>query len=358
MARLALNHGNPASRGKLFEAPDENAPEDLKRTYRDTNRELQTDYDLAQAFRDDPRGITQACSLIFALLDRDAGPLCVSLAVIVYEDVLLRFANETFTWKTNKDDYPQLEDLFLAKAEDRTLPTEPELVTGLKQELFQITYSGLFATLERFRFPILNRLNGLKILADAMILQSGGVNGDGQNSKEEDLMGEAAFTKTFGGYRHSHLGRLVRELQATSEVYDSDMHFPSHKLGMTQALAFQYMRQHGLHAIYDDKIRAAPDENNGFYSGEIATYENPQGKPTLSDTIFTRESVGESAITRLNRSQESFSMGQSYYENIGYLNYLNDDFNDRSIHFNHASSMALADLTEFMALVVKEGFKL
>ena len=62
------------------------------------------------------------------------------------------------------------------------------------------------------------------------------------------------------------------------------------------------------------------------------------------------------SVARLNRSQESFSLGDAYYENIGYLNFLNDDFNDRSIHYFHACSMANADLSETLALFVKEIF--
>jgi hypothetical protein len=33
-------------------------------------------------------------------------------------------------------------------------------------------------------------------------------------------------------------------------------------------------------------------------------------------------------------------MRNAYYGNVGYLNFLNDDFNDRLIHNHHASAMA------------------
>jgi len=381
VTRTALNHGNPASRSTVFEAPKDLSDEETKKeydqktqeeqatfdkdlaeeqeTYRKVMKELQADYDLAQAFHDDPRAITQACSLILSLLDRETGPLCLSLALSTYQDVLLRYAKETFD--VGPVDLATLKTL--AKAlNDPSLTIPPtkvskrkaaEFLHSLRKELFEATYEGLYNTLERFRFPVLNRLNGLKILTDALVLQSKGSDGN-----QEELCNADRFKEVFETQRNSHLGRLARELQATFEVYDSEMHFPPHKIGTSMGLVFQFMRMQKLDVIYDDMLKDGQSaERESYNKGELPAFNAGNARPTLSDAIITRESIGEIAVARLNRSQESFSQGRAYYENIAYLNYLNDDFNDRSIHFNHACGMAAMDLSEVISLIVKEGFQ-
>lgn len=139
------------------------------------------------------------------------------------------------------------------------------------------------------------------------------------------------------------------------------MHFPSYRIGTTLATCALYMNTHSLHALYDDETDSdlSPEDQakrDVFFDYDGTTPVESAFKPLLGDTIMTRESVGEMAVSRLNRSQESFSMGDAYYENIGYLNFLNDDFNDRSIHHYHACSMSTADLSETLALLVKETF--
>ena len=67
-------------------------------------------------------------------------------------------------------------------------------------------------------------------------------------------------------------------------------------------------------------------------------------------------SIAEIAINRMNRSQKSFTMRDAYYGNVGYLNFLNDDFNDRLIHNHHASAMAPTDLSKVLSIFVKDHF--
>lgn len=349
--RMALNHGNPAWEQEVTGKISDPAKKEI------AQEELQTDYDLAQAFRDDPRGITQACSLVLALLEHDTGPLCTALAVKVYQDVLYRYAKETFHYAANAKGgnapfYPVIDWVMknVDKGEDLRL-TNSESLRALRQEMFQLVFNGLQITLERFRFPILNRLNGLKTLADSLIMHP--VTGDA-------LIDVDAFEKRIGGSIGSQVGRLVRELLATAEVYGSDQHFPPHKAGTTLAAAFLYMRAHGHHVLYDDMTSDGFGNDAGAYfsRGGIEEMEvQAHLRPKLSDAIMTREAVGEQAIAWLNRSQESFSMGDAYYENISHMQFLNDDFNDRSMHFNHACAMAHGDLSEVLALIVKEGIR-
>jgi len=359
-------------------------------------RELQADYDLAQAFRDEPRGISLACSLILALLDENSGPLCTALAVVVYKDVLMRFARETFEPPKEGSEDP-LRD---ALASDVLLNLVRKAKTGkmkqkftskelddvdkkhvtLRQALFRATYSGLGVTLECYRYPILNRLNGLKVMADALLLQSlQKPKAPSEDWEDGDhLFGRKAFYEHFGTSMNSQIARHIREMKVSAGLYGSDLHFPSDRSGTTMALAFLHMKHYGLHAIYDDNISDPPQPYGGqtpkspggvdkvgkehrraeFFRDDVLDQANMDLRPLLSETILTREAIGEFALNRLSRAQESFSMGDAYYENIDYLNYLNDDFNDRSIHYYHASTMAEADLSEILALLVKEGISI
>lgn len=373
VTRMALNHGNPKHTDGIM-ATKSNVDQS----------ELQADYDLAQAFRDEPRGISLACSLVLALLEEDSGPLCTSLALLVYNEVLVTYARETFIPPEDDDDEPAK---LLRRALQRGyFPNRQCGATGqlsegvknyrhkLRQSIFQATYAGLAITLERYRFPILNRLNGLKVLADALLLQPLETPKKPEDEWPETrhLFGREAFYAKYGTSKNSQIARLVREMTMASSVYGSEIHFPTERSGSTMALTFLHMQHYGLHAIYDDNISDPPRTYNStsledsvnedeaerakFYRDDDLSKANLKRRPLLNETVLTRESVGEFALNRLNRSQESFSMGDAYYENIDYLNYLNDDFNDRSIHFFHATSMAQADFTEVLGLLVKEGF--
>lgn len=338
--------------------------------------ELFTDYDLAQAFRDDPRPITQACRLVLALLEQDCGTLCLSLALTVYKDILLRYAREAFMLpdpknftatesKTELRDAIRIAKILMPRKSDTKEPgkskTEEPGCRGMEEvlasnkdhrreirnALYNLTTDGLKSTLERFRFPILNRLNGLKTLADAHLLRAWG-------SEDTKAKGE----RTVSVEDKANIGRLVRELVSTADLYGAEMHFPTYKIGTTMALTYIFMRRFGLHTLLDDRISDPAQQGDPryrYYEEPGAKDLDPSAKPLLSDVITTREAVGEFAVNRLKRAQEIISKGTSYYENISYMHYLNDDFNDRSIHFNQATSMANSDTCEVLSLLVREG---
>lgn len=369
--RMALNHGNPDLDNGLMQASG------------DDEKELRADYDMAQAFRDDPRGITQGCSLILALLHPGAGRLCVSVALLTYRDVLMKYAHDTFDPSSKEVAKNKVLAKALKEDEAFEIPKEGSVdLTNLRKALYEETYAGLRVSLERYRYPILNRLNGLKILADALILQDAEKPIDKEKGYASNhLLRRRDFAKTFGTERNSQIARCVRELAVTADVYGSDLHFPVDRAGQTMALTYLHMQHYGLHAIYDDMIADPPDFGKAdegeaqlarkkkidektnahmrrarFLRRDRIDAEDAPFRPLLNEMILTRESVGEMAVNRLSRSQESTSMGDAYYENVGYLNYLNDDFNDRSIHFYHATAMAHADFSEILSLFVKEGF--
>ena len=58
------------------------------------------------------------------------------------------------------------------------------------------------------------------------------------------------------------------------------------------------------------------------------------------------------AIDALDEAEQSFSMGRKYYANISRLYYLYDDFNDRSRHAEHASSMMQADILAILRSLI------
>ncbi|MCF2869526.1 hypothetical protein L0664_00480 [Octadecabacter sp. G9-8] len=310
-------------------------------------KELEIDYDLAQAFRDDPRPITQACSLILALLQDDTGLVNTGIALLVYKDILCRYAGDTFDLRYIDPHHAAFtkSDKVLLRALDQkdTDELKRSSMPRLKAALVEHCYAGLKTILERSRFPVLNRLQGLRILSDALVMS-----GDNRD----------AFRKAFGCEKDSELGRLTRELVVTADVYGSETHFPANAIGTTAALLFLYMHTEKIGVLYDDMTENRPmgDLENAYYSNEGSELD-PTLRPLLSEVSLTREAIGELAINKLNRSQETCAMGDAYYENIAYLYTLNDDFNDRFIHFTHAKNLASTDLSEVLALMVKSGFK-
>ena len=158
----------------------------------------------------------------------------------------------------------------------------------------------------------------------------------------------------------SELGRLIREMLVTSDIYGSEMHFSASAIGTSAAMTFLKLGELKVPAIYDDLTHdddLNADEQAYFAHKDMPEELKPWLRPNLDKVIFTAEAVGELALNKLNRAHESCSMGDSYYENIAYLHTLNDDFNDRSIHFTHAKTMASIDLGEVLALLVKDKFK-
>jgi len=148
----------------------------------------------------------------------------------------------------------------------------------------------LRTSLSRRRYPVLNQLNGLKVLIDHACLSQDEVD------RKEEICGDV-----------EHLVRLSRH-------FDSPLHFTPQQLGTTLAQVF-------------------------ILRSEIL------------DTLDLQP--WNTAIQQLYLSEQMFTLRQGYYESIRGLYYLYDDFNDRTIHCNQALQMASAEATAFFIRVLE-----
>ena len=356
--RMRSNHGNPSSdefkKLKKCANPLDKKKYDILKG-RSFN-EAHTDYDLSQGWRDDPRGITQACSLALALLDpENPGALATGLALKIYRETLIHYARDAFAINKDPDELLSetnkplvvLVDAYNAHGDLTNCTIQDKELKDLSSLLVRVIKRGLRIVLERYRYPILNRLEGLKVLIDSSILCVSKEDFS-ENQNGEEVRNENAR-------KGSQIGRFARELLNTAEIYDSELHFPAHKIGTSLSLVYLYMEKHKHPVFYDD----LGDMNaSGTIDKDVVPYlqagnsigdKDPRNRPLLNDVIFTRESVGESALNLLRRGEQMFSQGKAYYENIAHLNYLNDDFNDRSIHSNQAINMMNAEITALLA---------
>lgn len=167
--------------------------------------------------------------------------------------------------------------------------TEGGLQDGLRDLLKQ--------TLVRHSYPMIGRLEGLKILIDDLIL----------NQQECSVEEIDAWTAEL--------------LKLTSDL-DARMHFTPLHSGVTYAMA--YFR--------------------------LLTLKSKD--PECERNAATLEIVQRAAQRDLATSEEMFTLRWSYYENIANLAYLYDDFNDRQIHIRHAIQMAGAELNALLMYLV------
>lgn len=72
--------------------------------------------------------------------------------------------------------------------------------------------------------------------------------------------------------------------------------------------------------------------------------ENADGKASVELSGLSTTSILRAAAHDLQLSQEMYTMRRGYYDAISGLYYIYDDFNDRTIHHNHALQMASSDL--------------
>ncbi|MEM7303429.1 MAG: hypothetical protein AAF468_20305 [Pseudomonadota bacterium] len=305
--RMGHNHGDPEK-------------------IRISSQSMTDDYELSQLWRDDPRPLTLAASLVLAIA-RPSGAsngedrLVDQLAATVYDSFLLPHGAGLFGKRGDKN--WEFQDC-------------------------RKTFSGLYRTLERYRYPILNRLNGLKILADAAIIH--GVDILDERSFDQVESEESGELDRKRDAEHAALiGRFTKELVATAGIFDSEMHFPPFRLGTTLALAHAYCKENQYWTLYDTASGNEEDEK------KVQQFQNPSATrdwnnpPTLSAALITRESLGEYALNFLRRAEQMHSMGKAYYDNIAHLHYLNDDYNDRILHYNHAQQMMFSELTHILA---------
>ncbi|MEO0329005.1 MAG: hypothetical protein AAF217_10465 [Pseudomonadota bacterium] len=282
--------------------------------------ELDDDYRSSQAWRDEPRLATTAAQLVLALgsMKTASGNDNASvLAGVVYDEFLYPRGNKC---------YPD------RKARGKAVSSKD----------MRSVFNGLYHQSEKFRFPVLNRLRSLSVIVEAAI-----IHGEEILFKPE-WCDEAEDANIWRPREHAALiGRLCRELSFTSELYDSENHFSPHLPGMTLGMAFYYATKTQHPALYDSMIGDEWD-NERVKRFVVKGKRDWKDKPSLSATIVTREALGEIAINLLRRSEQMFSMGKAYYENIANLQYLNDDFNDRVIHNNHANRMLNSEMINFM----------
>jgi len=142
------------------------------------------------------------------------------------------------------------------------------------------------------RYPLLNRLNGLQLLVDDLVL---------------NRWADVGVTERNRGF--AFLGELLE----LSRQYAAPHHFTPQQSGTTCALFWLQWKR----------------------SGEPANHE---------EQLFL-DRVYRTAQIDLRTSEEMFTLNRAYYESISDLFYLYDDFNDRHVHFKNALQMASAELT-------------
>ncbi len=301
----------------------------------DQNSFLGDDYNMSQPWRDDPRILSYAASLILALVgEKTSKPgkqtsnlETEMIAQYVYDGFLQEHGAGLFAERPGNTGW---------------LPDDTER-----------TFSGLFRLCERYRFPVLNRLKSMKILLDAAIIHGPTIVEAPENLNTADC-------EQWKNAEHAAIiGRLVDEISVTADLYDSEMHFSPYDQGASQALAYLYCVRNGYWALYDTQTgnKKQDDRVRNFQQPKDLFRTKPQewdNMPNLSATLVTREALGETSLNLLRRSEQIFSMGKAYYENITNMQYLNDDFNDRSVHYNHAKRMMFAEITQVLASAVHD----
>ena len=187
------------------------------------------------------------------------------------------------------------------------LASRADLLTGREERLRRLirrwigddaaaSYRSLLETsLLRHRYPMINRLNGLKVLIDHQVLT-------------DPQMPLEAFDACF---------EWTAEMLDLAQQFDAPFHFTPLHSGITCTALYLRWVLEGL-----------PGQ------------QNVDGK--RQSRI---ERVLHAAQRDLRLTEEMYTMRRSYYEAISDLYYLYDDFNDRQIHLNHALQMAGAELT-------------
>lgn len=346
--RFKQNHGNTKT---MF--PDKSHSGEPWET------SLSDDYALSQPWRDDPRILSLSASLILALAGETGGPGFI--AQYVYQNLLRPYGAGLFNPLIDKD---------VKKGNDCH---EHLSSAEWDNQWTRKTFDGLYRLTERYRYPVLNRMYCLKTLIDAAIFHEDAI-ADYEdvgcyNDWFEPLFSDevsdefpASEARLVRQSEHAALiGRFCSELVTTEGTYDSEIHFTPEQLGSTLAHAYFYCCRNGYWTLYETLTGDADDEKkvrafqNQARAGadDLHCKEYWKDKPSLSAALFTREGLGEAALSHLRRSEEMFSMGKAYYENIAYLQYLNDDFNDRMVHHKHARQMLFAEMSHVLISAIE-----
>ncbi len=154
-------------------------------------------------------------------------------------------------------------------------------------------------SLVRHSYPMINRLQSLKVLIDSEILSI-------------DSWPE----------REGKVFQWTSELLELKELFGAPMHFTPLQSGITCALL---------------DLRCRGEVERGW----------EEAQPAIQRAQDLRQ-IRRAAQRDLNNSEEMYTLRRSYYEGISDLYYLFDDFNDRQIHFNMAMQMAGTEMASLL----------
>ena len=168
--------------------------------------------------------------------------------------------------------------------------------------------------LEAYSYPLIHRLNGLKVLHDDKVLHLF----EASKAELKEGIGSAA----------EHLEELVE----LSDLYESPLHFTPLQGGLSLSL-FYLLQKRLLREEGQEEIDWSP----------LIQWKRGWQHP---------EQIGLFAREELQQSREMYTMGRMYYHAISDLYYLYDDFNDRRIHYNHAIQMAASDLNVLLDAIL------
>lgn len=151
----------------------------------------------------------------------------------------------------------------------------------------------LSSSLQLRSFSRLNRLRGLRVLIDDLLLS------------QEDPSGSQAAP-------------LVADFLSTLESFDNPYHFTPLEAGFTLSLA------------------------------TFALTDRPCYRVSFGKLELVERELFDKALLQLYESQQMYTMRRKHYEEISDLYYLYDDFNDRTTHFNHALQMGGTEVASFL----------
>ncbi|ARJ65155.1 hypothetical protein WV31_05520 [Magnetospirillum sp. ME-1] len=173
----------------------------------------------------------------------------------------------------------------------------PTLNLGSEKEMLRFT---LYNNLRIHRYPVLNRMRGLKVMLDSLLLDA--------SALELSLN---RFGKGNSGPICVTPQVLFNELDTLFERFNAPHLFPFSDIGQSAAL-FVLIGQG------DERIR-------------------------------------RTAIRYLKSGMEMYSLGTAYYTSLSKMFYLYDDFNDRVLHHTRAQEMASWELTSILLGQVTQG---
>lgn len=393
--RSSQNRGDPAELKKKSATNDGEA----------ATRNMADDYDRAQAWSEDPRFNSLAASLVLALshtgdVDQHTKQEH-SVARAVYRKFLQKYGRSIFGdaqgTPTADWSYTDIRSVFrglyqlnerhrfpvLSRLETFKFQLNAALIIGpilfgeadvAATQAYAKTKQKELETAER-RAATANKKDAKRIVAAAEVVADAASKKAAEAKKAAEIEDTAEAkkatkagnsdpeTQTIKQHQQeaehaSFVGRAIKEMMATSDIYKSELHFSPQKLGMALALAWRYFKntRKDLLAIYTT-VGLDTDEAKKVrevQSSKMNDERRPENHPDVADVVITCEAFREYAITHLRRAEEITGMGRAYYENISPLQYLNDDFNDRSVHFTHAQNMLRSDLTDLLLRMLTE----